>query len=66
MKFHVAYNQQGRILAAAAEGADQPAAMPGVTIATLDVPEEFAKAEPIEFVHRLRVDPKQRKLIKGA
>ena len=64
MKLHVAYNQHGRILAAAEQGADQPAAMPGVTIAELDVPAEFEKGKPIEFLHLLRVDVTKRKLIK--
>jgi len=65
MRFHVAYNQNGRILAAAEEGADQPAAMAGTTVETLEVPAEFEDAEPLEFFHRLRVDVRERKLIRG-
>jgi len=66
MKFHVAYDQHGRILAAAAQDADRPEAMPGVTVTELDIPAEFEKAEPQTFLHRLRVDVRQRKLIKSS
>ncbi len=65
MRFQVAYDRHGRILAAAEEGADQPIPKAGVTVETLEVPAEFEKAEPTEFLHRLRVDVKQRKLIKS-
>jgi hypothetical protein len=65
MRFHVAYDQHGRILAAAEQDADQPAEMPGVTIAELDVPEEFENTDPIEFLHLLRVDVRERRLVRG-
>ena len=64
MKFHVAYDQDGRILAASTEDGDKPDAMPGVTVAEFDVPAEFAKAKPDEFFHQLHVDVRQRKLVK--
>jgi hypothetical protein len=66
MKLNVAFNEQGKILAAAEEGADQPAEMPGVTVAELDVPREFEGREALEFMHLLRVDVRGRKLTRGA
>jgi hypothetical protein len=65
MKVYVAYNEGGRILAAAEQGADQPAEMPGVTVAELDVPAEFENAEPMEFMHLLQVDVEGRRLTRG-
>jgi hypothetical protein len=65
MKLYVAYNEQGRILAAAEEGADQPAEMPGANVAELDVPDEFESAELMDFMHLLRVDVKGRRLMRG-
>jgi len=63
MKLHVAYDRNGRILGAAGEDGDQPAALPGITVSLMDIPEEFDKAEPMEFLHRLRVDVEQRRVV---
>lgn len=63
MKLHVAYNHNGRILAAAEEGSDQPAHGEGVTIAEMEVPAELAKRKPAEFMHLLRVDVAKKKLV---
>ena len=56
MKLHVAYDQRGRILAAADQGADQPAEMPGLTVAEVDVPPELEKIELSELLPLVRVD----------
>ena len=64
MKIHIAYDQHGRILAAAAQDGDRPAAGPGVTVAELAVPKEFEKLEPHKFFHRLRVDVAKKELLK--
>lgn len=50
MKLHIAYDQRGRILAAADQGAGQPAEMPGLTVAEVDVPPEFEKIELSELL----------------
>lgn len=65
MKMYVAYDQNGRILAAGTEEGDRPDDMIGMTIEELDVPREFEKAEPHKFFHLLRVDVDKRKLIKS-
>jgi hypothetical protein len=39
--------------------------MPGVTVAELEVPAEFDQQDSAEFLHRLRVDVEQRKLVVG-
>jgi hypothetical protein len=62
MKLHVAYDQRGRILAAAEQEADQPAEMPGLTVAEIDVPPEFEKTELSELLPLVRVDVAQRRL----
>jgi hypothetical protein len=65
-KLVVAYDEHGRIVAAAGtgpRGADRPAERPGITVDELDVPEEFADADMETFVHRLQVDVRERSLI---
>ncbi len=65
-KLVVAYDEQGRIVAAAGpgpRGADRPADRPGITVGELDVPDEFAEADIETFVHRLRVDVAGRRLV---
>ena len=66
MKLHVAYDQDGKILAAvkAEPGGDRFVAQPGVTLAELDVPTEFEQAEFTSFVHLLHVDVGQQRLLK--
>jgi hypothetical protein len=64
MKFYVAHDEHGRILAAAQEGSDQPDSMPGVSVTEMEIPAELEEADPEEFFHLLHVDVKQRKLIK--
>ncbi len=65
-KLVVAYDERGRIVAAAgagARGADRPAERPGITVGELDVPDEFADADMETFVHRLHVDVRERRLV---
>ena len=65
-KLVVAYDEHGRIVAAAGtgpRGADRPAERPGITVGELDVPDEFADADMETFVHRLQVDVRERVLI---
>jgi len=62
MRLHIAYNQNGRILAAAEPDADAPAPGPGVTVAELDVPAEFKNAKPVEYLHLLREDVAKKQL----
>jgi hypothetical protein len=62
MKLHIAYDQRGRILAAADQGAGQPAEMPGLTVAEVDVPPEFEKIELSELLPVVRVDIAERRL----
>jgi hypothetical protein len=64
MKIHVAYDQHGRILAASELGGDAPAQMPGTTVAELDVPKEFERAQATDCLHLLHVNVGQRKLFK--
>jgi hypothetical protein len=67
MKLHVAHDKEGRILGAAVVGpkgaGDRPVARPGLLVAELEVPTEFAGKELSEFVHRLRVDVQGQKLV---
>jgi hypothetical protein len=67
MKLHVAYDQHGRILAAAEAGVkgagDKPVAKLGMSVAELEVPHEFASTKLHEYVHRLHVDVGAKKLI---
>jgi hypothetical protein len=62
----VAYDERGRIVAAAEvgpRGADRPVERPGITVEELDVPDEFADAKIETFLHRLHVDVRERRLI---
>jgi hypothetical protein len=65
-KLVVAYDERGRIVAAAGagpRGADRPAERPGITVDELDVPDEFADADMETFVQRLHVDVRERRLV---
>jgi hypothetical protein len=64
MILHVAFDRHGTILAASAEGADQPAEAPGVTVAGIGTPAEFEDADPTDFIHLLRVDVEGRRLVR--
>lgn len=67
MKIHVAYDQDGRILAAAESGpkgaGDRPVGGIGVNVAELEVPTELANTSFGEHVHRLHVDVATKKLV---
>jgi hypothetical protein len=67
MKLNIAYDQNGRIIAAAEvgpkEAGDQIAAQPGVSVAELEVPKEFDGQKLSDYVHRLDVDVGARKLV---
>jgi hypothetical protein len=54
MKLHVAYDQHGKVLAATESGA---------TLAELDVPTKFEKANFTDFIHLLQVDIRQKRLV---
>ena len=65
-KLVVAYDEHGRIVAAAEagpRGADRPVERRGITVGELDVPGEFANAEIQTFVHRLHVDVREKRLV---
>jgi hypothetical protein len=68
MKLHLAYDKQGKIVAAAESGpkgaGDRPVAQPDINVAEVDVPEEFSGKKLSEFLHLLQVDVKTRKLSK--
>jgi hypothetical protein len=69
MKLHLAYDTQGRILAAVPRpgpGAGPSLSLPaqaGAEVADFDPPAEFAGKHPREFLHRLRVDIKSKRLV---
>jgi len=65
-KIVVAYDEGGRIVAAAEagpRGADRPVERPGIAVEELDVPDEFAGARIETFLHRLHVDVRERRLV---
>ena len=64
MQLHIAFNDQGTILGAAAEEADQPYPTAGLTTATVDVPAEFEGKDPPEFLHLLRLNVADQRLVK--
>jgi hypothetical protein len=67
MMFRVAYDKDGRILAATSgPEADYPQADQDVEVAELEVPAELADSDPADYLGRLVVDPQTKQLaIKG-
>jgi hypothetical protein len=67
MKLNVAYDKNGRIVAAAEAGSrpagDRPIAPSGMSVAELDVPSEFHGKKFTDYVHRLHVDVAGKKLV---
>ena len=67
MKLHVAYDQQGKIIAAAVAGVkgagDRPVAKPGMSVAELEVPREFTDRKLHEYIYRLQVDVGAKRLM---
>ncbi len=67
MKLYVAHDESGRIHAAAEVGpkgaGDRPVPRPGMSVVELEVPKEFSGSKLSEFMHRLHVDVRTRKLV---
>jgi hypothetical protein len=69
-KIHIAYDENGRIVAAVeiAPPGEQPGPRPtegpGVSVGEFEVPAEFADKKMIEYVDLLRVDAAARQLVK--
>jgi hypothetical protein len=67
MNIHVVHDQNGRIVGAAEVGpkgaGDKPVPKPGMSVAELEVPKEFANKKASEFLHLLHVDVGARKLV---
>jgi hypothetical protein len=68
MKIQVAYDLDGRILAAAPQAGTKSGmhvgAQPGSEVADLDVPAEFEGKHLREFLHLLRVDAVGKRLVR--
>jgi hypothetical protein len=67
MKLRVAYDREGRIIAAAEvsaeSGVDSVAPREDLSVVEADVPEEFANSTFAEFVTLLRMDVQTGKLV---
>jgi hypothetical protein len=64
-KLHVAYTEDGTIVAAAVEGGDPPQEENGVKVAELDVPDEVGDQPLEQYVGSLTVDTQTGKLRRG-
>jgi hypothetical protein len=67
MRIHAVYGSDGRILTAFPHSDATPtvgaAPKPGVEAGDFDVPKEFDGKHPREFLHRMRVDVKGKRLV---